>query len=67
MACVAPFLVQSEAACALSNIAAGMSEHTRVVIENGAVPIFVHLLASPSDFVRLQVRTQGQSPSYALA
>ncbi|KAK2364958.1 importin subunit alpha-2 [Trifolium repens] len=47
--------LQFMAAWTLTNITAGLSEHTRIVIEHGVVPLLVQLMSSSSDDIKEQV------------
>ncbi|KAI5424513.1 hypothetical protein KIW84_030627 [Lathyrus oleraceus] len=56
------------AAWTLANVASGLSEHTRTVIEHGAIPLLVQLLSSSSEEIKEQAmwalsNIAGDSPS----
>jgi hypothetical protein len=61
--------LQFEASWVLTNIASGSPEQTRVVVETGALPLFVQLLSSSNDEVKEQAvwalgNIAGDSPAY---
>merc|ERR1719359_833129 len=61
--------LQFEASWVLTNIASGSPEQTRVVVETGALPLFVQLLASSNDEVKEQAvwalgNIAGDSPDF---
>ncbi|KAJ3444267.1 importin subunit alpha-4 [Anaeramoeba flamelloides] len=46
--------LQFNAAWIISNIASGLSEHTKLVVESNTIPIFVGLLGSKNEDIQLQ-------------
>jgi len=46
--------IRFEAAWALTNVASGSSQHTRVVVDHGGVEIFVNILANEDGDIKEQ-------------
>ncbi|CAE7922112.1 unnamed protein product [Symbiodinium necroappetens] len=53
--------LQFEAAWVLTNIASGNADQTRVVVEQGALPIFVQLLQGPLSFLQPPLEQERQA------